>query len=293
MTFYTLATFDDLREGLTSLTGRLVPKFPTTIQAWVMQVGAEVKSTFVTEIQNMLSRGLKFSTVSDEWSSLANRRYMSITLRAPEKFKYGSNLLCLGLHRIEDRMDYERCNKIFRERCAMFGVQDINRDLTACATDACSVIVKAMTQNDAEHLCCMSHGLHLAVIEWLYEKFFPDNIEVLMENENLQEIMQENNSEKNDVAIDEDFEDEDSVYTVLKPQGITGASDYNVSIKGIADKVRAVCKIFKYSCVKNDKLQRIVKEREGREIKAQLDCKTRWNSLYLFIYNVQYVCKVA
>ncbi|CAG5034884.1 unnamed protein product [Parnassius apollo] len=48
---------------------------------------------------------------------------------------------------------------------------------------------------------------------------------------------------------------------------------------GIIEKVRKLVKLFKRSPTKNDTLQIYVKQEFGKDIKLQLDCKTRWSNL--------------
>lgn len=49
------------------------------------------------------------------------------------------------------------------------------------------------------------------------------------------------------------------------------------------NRVRKVCKFFRQSPKRNDRLQHYVREQFNRELKLQLDVKTRWASLYYMI----------
>lgn len=52
-----------------------------------------------------------------------------------------------------------------------------------------------------------------------------------------------------------------------------------VLIEPILVKIRSICRYFKKSGVKNDFLQKLVKEKHGKELSLLIDCKTRWNSI--------------
>ena len=48
-------------------------------------------------------------------------------------------------------------------------------------------------------------------------------------------------------------------------------------------KVRKIVSKFRKSPVKNDILQKVVKQKHGKELRLQRDCKTRWSSLFTML----------
>lgn len=126
---------------------------------------------------------------------------------------------------------------------------------------------------------CFAHGIHLAVLDVLYNR---ENLRVrhCEEEESLVEIKDTNES---DSENDEDYNGDNEtggmeVMNELEsgnPLQITA----NYDIYFIVKKVRKVVKIFRRSPTKNPILQMYVKEKHGKELSLILDCKTRWNSL--------------
>ena len=60
---------------------------------------------------------------------------------------------------------------------------------------------------------------------------------------------------------------------------------------GVIKKVREVVRLFRKSPVRNDALQKEIKKEIGKKQQLKLDCRTRWNSLYIVIETVLKVKK--
>ena len=50
-------------------------------------------------------------------------------------------------------------------------------------------------------------------------------------------------------------------------------------------KIQKIVIFYRRSPVKNDMLQKLVTDERGRELKLQKDCKTRWSSVVIMIWN--------
>lgn len=99
---------------------------------------------------------------------------------------------------------------------------------------------------------CVNHTLHLSVSDVLYKYF---------------DISLISDDSTNDIYPDD--EEINSQRAVLKDL-------YEPTIK----KMRSIIKLFKKSGVKNDVLISIMKSQGVKERRLQLDCPTRWSSLY-------------
>lgn len=120
----------------------------------------------------------------------------------------------------------------------------------------------------SEYVQCNDHGVHLGVTEVLYKlkNNSDDAHEVFVECGN------EDDSHDNEDVDDEIDSDDDEKEDFLEMD-----MEYEPTI----DKMRKIVKLFRYSAVKNEILQKIVKkENNGRELMLKLDSKTRWGSLY-------------
>lgn len=86
--------------------------------------------------------------------------------------------------------------------------------------------------------------------------------------------LQVNSSEESD-CDDED----DSNSTDEDTDGATCHRELHSSINPIVNKIRNIVRWFRKSPVRNEVLQKYVREERGQELMLVLDCKTRWNSL--------------
>ncbi|GFX27899.1 uncharacterized protein TNCV_3083221 [Trichonephila clavipes] len=131
-----------------------------------------------------------------------------------------------------------------------------------------------------EYHLCYAHTIHLAVCDVLYNKQI-DLVENTVEVED--KSHEEDNGESEeliedlDKALDLEFESgvgTDALFHVTYAEK-NSITNINETIK----KIKNVVKLFKKSPIKNDILQKYVKEEFGCEKMVCLDTKTRWNSL--------------
>ena len=72
----TLATSQDIRSGWDAR-GLKVPKRRGDQRNMITGYAEKVKTKMIKELQEKLEQGEKFSFISDEWTSCANKRYMA------------------------------------------------------------------------------------------------------------------------------------------------------------------------------------------------------------------------
>lgn len=148
-------------------------------------------------------------------------------------------------------MSAERLVSLVKERLEVFSL-DLDCDIASTVTDGASIMKKVGRMTSPVHISCMAHGLHLCVCDILYSKPGVPQID--------------------------DFSDEDEDNNDGADSG-----HFVPQFKNTIEKVRQVVRVFRKSPLKNDILQKFVKQRWNREQKLILDTKTRWNSLLLML----------
>ena len=123
----------------------------------------------------------------------------------------------------------------------------------------------------------MIHGVHLAVVDVLYEK------KKKKSNTKSSQFTQESQPvyQGDDESSDSEDEDQDACmsYDHVEQESVPDAPEIIPTYFGLLDKTRDKNKEFKNSYVKNDDyLQKLIIENHGREISLKTDMKIRWNS---------------
>ena len=111
------------------------------------------------------------------------------------------------------------------------------------------------------HMLCFSHGLHLAVTDVLYV-----SKETTQDDEN----SDDESTEENEAPEDEGqflIEDEDT-------------ADIEENYGEITKKVRKIVRFFRKSPLKNDLLQKIIRDDLEMELCLVADVKTRWGRVW-------------
>ena len=193
---------------------------------------------------------------------MQNRRFLNINIHGI------SNHWSLGLIKLSGSVSSLHLKEIVSKKLLDFGL-DLNSHIVGCTSDGAAVMVKFGVGIEPFHHQCIAHTIHLAVGDVLYSKT-PKNIEHL--------------GEDSDTVIDNS--DEDSSLSENDTKLINGdefsdllITKINGNYANTINKVRRICKLFRKSPLKNEKLQDFVKGDQGRELKLKLDCKTRWGSL--------------
>ena len=135
------------------------------------------------------------------------------------------------------------------------------------------------------HQLCLSHGLHLAVVDVMYK--LPESLQStkrVAPPEDEAEASSGEESESEDEDQDESMTDEESEPMDKSSENAEGIQiDENLvlvsEIDAVVKKIRVICRKIKRSPLKNDTLQKYIRQKHGKELTLYLDCKTRWSSI--------------
>jgi len=248
--------------------GYSLPKNNKSIMKFIVEFYYEKKQEMVEYFQTLIKENRKFSLTLDEWSSKRNRRYLNVNIHESDGQPYN-----LGLVRIYGSCPAEKTMELVENKLNEFHLNFSH--IIGCTTDGAAVMVKFGHLAPIYHQLCYNHGVHLAVMDVLCKKsseFIP--------MKNINEDF--NDCESDDSNISEsDDENVDIVRISADQQPVQLCDNY----KCLLGKVRKIVKLFKVSPLKNNILQKYVKDEygEGKEFSALLDCRTRWNSIQVML----------
>ncbi|GFT71633.1 BED-type domain-containing protein [Trichonephila clavipes] len=219
-----------------------------------------IKARVTNEISSKLNAGLRCSLTLDEFTSLKNRRYLNINVHFNE-----GEIFNLGMLRMSGSFSAENCVQAVETKLQEFGIIT-EKHLVACVTDGASMMVKFGKMMSCEYHLCYAHTVHLAVCDVLYNKQI-DMVEHTVEVED--KSHEEDNGESEelvedlDKALDLEFESgvgTDALFhvTYAEKKSIT-------SINETIKKIKNVVKLFRKSPIKNEILEKYVKEEFGCE----------------------------
>lgn len=180
----------------------------------------------------------------DEWTSSNGKRFMNINYHGPKE------TISLGLARISVHANAENLGNILFDHLKSF---HIDRP-TVITTDGASVMKSMAVKKNIINQLCQLHGINLAITDVLYkQKQYADPDEKL-------------------VRFDDEIGAEEF------QQEMICIPEMQENLTGTIGKVRNLMKQFMYG-KKRDDLQKIVLSENSCEITAEIDCKTRWNSI--------------
>ena len=239
--FKTIANSHDIIAGLRSrgfqgYLGR------NAIRLAVIGYANEIKDQVKQNIQQKLKQDLRFSLSLDEYTSAKNRRYMCINLHDGT-----SEVICLGMARVEDSMPAEKAVQLVKNKLADFGLV-VESHIFGVVSDGASVMKRFVRILGTEHQVCHAHGLHLAICDTLY-KTSQEDVEVNLSGSNVQE-------EEGDPAVDVESDEEVEEDGGFQEEQIEAECEISEEIGAIIKKIRRICKLFRRSPVKNDTLQK-------------------------------------
>ena len=218
----------------------IIPKSYGGIKSIILKFSDECKELVKNE---MVKSSSSFSILFDEWTSRANQQYISIVAKSVD------STFNLGLVHIKTKASAENLLMMIMARVSFFGINNVK--YVTC--DGASVNKKLSRVGNLKIQQCVNHGLHLAVIDVLYNNHL-----------NVQQGVDE--LSENDDIEDSDNSESDSSDNVLTK-----------SLHSIISSIRKISVKFKRS----PKLMNIL--RQFTPLKPIIDCKTRWNSMLLMI----------
>ena len=262
LSFNIFVTSFDLRKSLSAL-GHSLPKSVNGIKAQVMKYGDNLRQRVTRCLQTSKSKNEKFSLTFDEWTSVQNKRYININIHGREFFWN------LGLVRIRGKFSAEKCCEVISEKLNEFGLK-LRSDIVAITTDGCAMMRKLGRIIPPFQQLCYAHGLQLAIQDVFYVQSC--NTEELTYHSDVIET-----DEDEELELLNNDDEIDGLIVLDSSQDNTNCLSSN--ILGLVNKVRKIVKIFRRSPLKNEILQRYVKEVYPNGLNLILDCKTRWSSL--------------
>lgn len=265
--FRVFSTSETLRK-LFKKSGYDLPQSPNAIKNMVMAKCGQLKNDLKKEINELISKGHKFSITLDEWTSAKNRRYMNVNIHSPElKSKPFRNL---GLSRIKCRGTSENCYIILKEKLIQFGLS-LEDDIVCIVTDGASVMRALGQRTSAQSQLCLAHGIQCAVLDVLYKK---DSSET-GPSASSATIQPADPEDHNSDDSDTENEDDEEGFIML-PENTTNVP--LIVYKDLINKVRQIVKYFKNSPTRTDLLNTHL-DNDNKNLQVILDCKTRWSSL--------------
>ena len=263
LSFNIFTTSSDLRKSLTAL-GHELPKSVVGIRDQVIKYGKQFRDEVTRNLRNAKSKGEYFSLTLDEWTSMQNKRYLNINI-------HGNGLFWnLGLMRIKGKFSAELCSDLISQKLSEFGI-DFGKDVVAITTDGCAMMKKLGRIVPTFQQLCYAHGLQLAIQDVFY-----CNKSIRTESCNASQTDEDDDDDGSD---DNEGSNDDDGLVVLDSRETEIAHALNFYVYKIVNKVRRIVKIFKRSPLKNEVLQRYVKDIYPNGLNVILDCKTRWSSL--------------
>ncbi|XP_043210081.1 uncharacterized protein LOC122375011 [Amphibalanus amphitrite] len=242
--FTVFCTSPDLRGLLAAKGYKNLPTHHNTIRRRVLKHCARLKCDVKAKLAEELSNGKRFSLTIDEYTSLKNRRYMSVTVHCE------GNMWGLGVARCHGSMPAEKCLDLLQGKLAEFGLE-LSKHVTCVTTDGASVMVKFGKSLPCEHQLCFAHGVHLAVVDALYSGDAGQTSEQADDDRGGGGPNQVNSSDESD-GDDEDEDDNVEENTT----GATGHHELHSSLSPVVKSIRNIVRWFRKSPVRNEVLQK-------------------------------------
>ena len=256
--FRVFCTSNDLRKCLTMRGFSDIPKSPTSIQKVVMDYTKKIKQLQIAEI-NQLKKNLCFSLTLDEWTSSRNRHYMNVNVHGSK------NIWNLGLSRINSRFAAENCVKLLEDKLESFQL-NIRNDISCIVTDGASMMQKVGRLLPCEQILCFAHAIQIAIVNVIYKQ-----TEKEVDEDDYESVLDLDSDE-------EDLSDDEGMQVGTRNECDVEITE-KFTLRNVIMKVRVIVRMFRRSPLKNEVLQKHVKEDHGKELQLLLDSKTRWSSL--------------
>ena len=263
MPILTITKSEFIRNSLKLQGFKQLPQHPTDVMNLIKKFSSFVKLEMINQICEMKNEMKKVSLSVDEWTSFRNRRYLNVQI-----YPENGNSINLGLIRIHGSCPAEKIVELVTNKLEEFSL-DLEKDVVGMTSDGASVMVKFGRLSPGYLQLCYNHGIHLAVVNIIYEK-------------------KSKTCNENVIEICEDFSNSDDDFEVYSDDELEFDSEYNFNTSSdnickIITNIRDIVKLFKNSPMKNSILQNYVKETEKQELSLLLDCRTRWNSMLVMI----------
>lgn len=162
MSIRTITKSSFIRESFAARNMTL-PKNETDVKNIVVKYYKTVKEAMVKNINSEICKNGRFTLILDEWTSVAQKRYLNICLHG------GDSFFNLGLVLIPGRSSASEIRIIIETRLTEFNLCFENH-IVATVSDGPNVMKRFVTESPVDGFFCWNHAIHLAVIEVLYVK---------------------------------------------------------------------------------------------------------------------------
>lgn len=261
--FRVFCTSIDLRTSLQLRGFNTIPKSATSIQKVVMDYGAKIRQSVMSEIMALKKQNIRFSLTLDEWTSSGNRRYMNVNIHGCQR------VWSCGLSRITGKFASEDCVRLLERTLESFHLK-IENDIMCIVSDGASMMQKVGRLLSCEQILCIAHGIQIAIVKVFYKKI---TLVAHEEEEAIDVNYLVSESE------DENFSNDEGLLVELENNNERIEMTENFNLQTLVVKIRKIVKMFRSSPLKNEVLQKHVKDDHQKELQLLLDSKTRWSSM--------------
>jgi hypothetical protein len=267
LSFNKICTSQNLR-GAFGAQGFILPRCRQTARKYVMDYCAEVKKSVKEEFKTSKEAGSRFSITFDEYTSLANSRFMNLNVH------FQSGFQSLGMIHVKGTMPATKGVELVTAKLESFSL-NLDTDIVASCTDGASVMQKFGRITKPLHMMCYAHAIHLSVCDLFVTK----------KKKQTAQVDSENNDSGSDAESDQEFDsDEEGDQGFEVNPAVENEVTFIEEFQSIIAKIRKYIKLFKRSPVKNDdNLQPKIFEQFGKLKMLILDSKTRWNSTVVML----------
>ena len=150
-----------LRKGLKAL-GYEIPTTRYGVSKVFMKQFAIEKMKVANELKEFRDQGIRFSITLDESTNVSMKRLYNLNVHFASRFQ------SLGMMPVKGSCNAEKVVDLTKERLKLFNL-DLDSDIVGATTDGAEVMKKFGRLIDGIHIICLSHGIHLAVCDVLYE----------------------------------------------------------------------------------------------------------------------------
>lgn len=224
-------------------------------------------------IEALLSNNVRFSLTMDEWTSLSRTRFLNVVLQHRE-----SEIINLGLFEIKGSADAVNLLNIVETSLKKFGI-DFQKHIVCIISDGCNTMTKL--GSDAKPVLqqlCFAHALQLAILDVLYEQKRKNKPKSRNQIEDYLTDDSDTETENN--------EDLELLLPFSLDQTDVFEHEYHNKLETMIKQVRKISKFFR--CPKNDEvLQSYALEQIKTSLRLELDCKTRWSSMFSMLEKFQ------
>ena len=134
-----------------------------TISKILIDEAKKVKEELKIKIREDIDSNKRFSVVMDEWTSLANIRFMSVILRS------NTSTYNTGVVELNGSLNSDRLTQYLDTHLREYGI-DLHRHIVAIVSDGAAVMKTLQRNLPTCEQICLSHGIHLAVLDTFVSK---------------------------------------------------------------------------------------------------------------------------